>query len=178
MINMPQIMDNAIELVVEETRWNDFGLQPVATTAFAVIAARLNLANGPYELSILACDDARIAVLNAEFRGKDTPTNVLSWPGHDLRPDIEGGKPDMPPPAEFGDPYVNLGDIALAYETCLQQAQDGGIEPRHHITHLLIHGMLHLLGYDHETDADAEMMETLEIDLLADMTIGNPYQNV
>ena len=68
--------------------------------------------------------------------------------------------------------------IAIAYETCLKEADQAGIETLHHITHLLIHGILHLLGYDHETDSDAEMMETLEIDLLNSMGIGNPYKDV
>jgi probable rRNA maturation factor len=171
-------MDNAIEVVVEDSLWNTFDLEKIATRAFEKVAAKLSLAKHPYELSVLACNDARIAVLNAEFRGKETATNVLSWPGYDLAPEMEGQLPDLPPPPDAGDPYVNIGDIAIAYETCMQEAQVAAIEPLHHVTHLLIHGMLHLLGYDHETDADAELMENLEIELLASMGIGNPYENV
>jgi len=171
-------MDNAIEVVVEEPLWDQFDLTRMASCAFDAICAKLMLANGPYELSILACNDARIAVLNAEFRNKATATNVLSWPTYDLSPKNSGQSPNPPPSVDFGDPYVNIGDIAIAYETCLQEAQDAALEPKDHITHLLIHGILHLLGYDHVMDADAEMMEYLEIEILADMAIGNPYKNV
>jgi len=171
-------MDNTVEVVVESALWNRFDLEGIASRAFDAVAEKLSLVDGPYELSILACDDARIAVLNAEFRGKQTPTNVLSWPGFDLSPTVAGGKPDFPPLPAHGDPFINIGDIAIAYQTCLQEADKAGIEPQGHITHLLIHGILHLLGYDHETEIDAKMMETLEIDLLDSMSIGNPYQNV
>ena len=171
-------MDNTVEIVVENALWNRFDLEDIANRAFDAVAEKLSLVDGPYELSILACDDARIAVLNAEFRGKQTPTNVLSWPGFDLSPAVAGGKPDFPPLPAHGDPFINIGDIAIAYQTCLLEADKAGIEPQGHITHLLIHGILHLLGYDHETEIDAKMMETLEIDLLASMSIGNPYQNV
>lgn len=171
-------MDNAIEIVLETDLWNAFDLEGISTHAFDAIAEKLNLADVPYELSILACDDARIATLNAEFRGKPTPTNVLSWPGFDLSPANAGDKPDLPPPPEHGDPFVNIGDIAISYETCMQEANKAALEPQHHITHLLIHGVLHLLGYDHETDIDAQRMESLEIDLLSSMGIGNPYKDV
>jgi probable rRNA maturation factor len=178
MINTLKPMDNAIEVVIECDLWNDFELAEIATQTFDKVVAGLQMPKGPYEISILACDDARIAVLNTEFRGKETATNVLSWPSYDLQSEEEGQSPETPPPAKSGDPYVSIGDIAIAYETCMQEASEGGIEPVHHITHLLMHGMLHLLGYDHETDADAELMENLETDLLARMGIGNPYQNV
>ncbi|MBL4749453.1 MAG: rRNA maturation RNase YbeY [Amylibacter sp.] len=171
-------MDNTIEVVMETDLWNTFDLEGISTHAFGAIAAKLNLADVPYELSILACNDARIAVLNAEFRDKPTPTNVLSWPGFDLSPANTGDRPKPPPLPEHGDPYVNLGDIAIAYETCMQEADKASLEPRHHITHLLIHGILHLLGYDHVVDADAQRMETLEIDLLSSLGIGNPYKDV
>jgi probable rRNA maturation factor len=171
-------MDDAIEVVVECELWGIFELKEIASQAFDAIVSGLQMPKGPYEISILACDDTRIAVLNSEFRDKVVATNVLSWPSYDLQSEVEGQRPTAPPSAEFGDPFVSIGDIAIAYETCMQEALDGGIEPLHHITHLLIHGMLHLLGYDHETDADAKLMEDLETELLARMGIGNPYQCV
>ena len=171
-------MGNLIEVVVVDNLWNRFDLDEMANHAFGIVAAKLGLVDGPYEISILACDDARIAVLNAEFRGKQVPTNVLSWPGYDLGSDVAGGKPNALPLAGIGDPHVNIGDIAIAYQTCMQEADKAGIEPQHHVTHLLIHGILHLLGYDHEVELDARMMETLEIDLLSSMGIGNPYKGV
>ncbi len=171
-------MDNVVDVVIDDDHWNMFDMEEMASRALDAVATKLDLVNGPYELSILACDDARIANLNTEFRGKYTPTNVLSWPAHELQPAVAGGKPDALPLADFGDPFVNIGDIAISFQTCQKEAEAAGIETKHHITHLLVHGILHLLGYDHETDADAEMMETLEIDLLDTMGIGNPYKNV
>lgn len=171
-------MDNTIEVVVEDDLWNAFDLEAIAIRSFDAVAAKLDLKTGPYELDILACDDSRIAVLNSEFRGKPTPTNVLSWPGFDLAPERSGETPNLPPVTEFGDPYVHIGDIAIAYQTCLKEANDAEIDPLHHITHLIIHGILHLLGYDHETDANAELMESIETDLLTRFGIGNPYENV
>lgn len=171
-------MDNAIEVVVEDNLWEHYTIETIAVTVFSAIEKKLALKTGPYELDVLACDDARITVLNAEFRGKQMPTNVLSWPSFDLSPERAGQYPSAPPDEKHGDPFTHIGDIAIAYQTCMKEAKAGGITPQHHITHLLIHGILHLLGYDHETDADATIMENIEIDILAGMGIGNPYQNV
>lgn len=171
-------MDNEIDVLIEESLWECFDLEKISNTVTVHVTSALNLTIYPYELSILACNDARIAVLNAEFRGKEKPTNVLSWPSYDLSPDITGAPPILPPEPEFGDPFVNLGDIAISYETCMAEAESAKIKPQEHVTHLLTHGILHLLGYDHETDEDAELMESLEIQLLADMGIGNPYKTV
>jgi probable rRNA maturation factor len=171
-------MDNVVDVVIDDHLWNRFDLEDMASSTLEAVVTKLDLVNGPYELSILACDDGRIAILNKEFRGKYTPTNVLSWPMHDLQPAVAGGKPDALPLADFGDPFVNIGDIAISFQTCQKEAEAAGIEIKNYTSHLLIHGILHLLGYDHETDADAEMMETLEIDLLASMGIGNPYKDV
>jgi len=171
-------MDNEIDILIEDPLWEAVDLETIAHQVMGHITSALDIANVPYELSILACNDARIAVLNAEFRGKEKPTNVLSWPSYDLAPEMAGGTPSKPPKPEFGDPFVNLGDIAIAYETCLAEAEAAKLPPHQHVTHLLTHGILHLLGYDHETDADADLMETLEIKLLEDMGIGNPYKTV
>lgn len=104
--------------------------------------------------SIRLTNDTGIQQLNRDFRQKDKPTNVLSFP-HD-------------------DPEY-LGDIAISYETIKREAEEQGKDFIHHFTHMLIHGFLHLNGYDHETDAEAEEMESLEIKILADMGIENPY---
>lgn len=113
------------------------------------------------ELSVVFSDDAHIQKLNAEWRGKDKPTNVLSFPAF---PFPKGGK--LPP---------MLGDIVLASETVAREAalEDKPLE--NHITHLVIHGLLHLLGHDHETDAEAEEMEAIERAALARLAIPDPY---
>ena len=116
----------------------------------------------------MGCDDARIAELNAEFREKQTATNVLSWPAQELAP------PQAPTPDPFED-ETELGDIALAYETCHREAEEAQLTPQAHITHLIVHGTLHLLGYDHIEDTDAELMEGLEVEILAKLGIPNPY---
>ena len=120
------------------------------------------------EISALLCDDARIAALNESFRGKPAATNVLSWPAHDLAPAAPGAAPPAPPDEI-------LGDIAFARETIEKEAKTQQISTEAHFAHLFVHGVLHLLGYDHETDADAEVMEEIERRALAAIGIADPY---
>ena len=171
-------MDNEINILIEDELWNSVDLESISNKVLTQISVELSMTTDSYELSILACNDSRIVVLNAEFRGKENPTNVLSWPSYDLIPEKAGSVPYMPPKSEFDEPYINLGDIAISYETCVAEANAAKLSIKNHVTHLLTHGILHLLGYDHETDADAELMENLEIKLLSDMGIGNPYETV
>ena len=121
------------------------------------------------QITLLACDDMRIATLNSDFRAKDAPTNVLSWPAYDIVPDASG----HPAAIEFKDLF--LGDIAMAYETCEREAYIQGKTFKNHIIHLCCHSMLHLLGYDHQTQVQANVMENLEISLLSKLDIANPY---
>ena len=109
-------------------------------------------------------DDAGIRTLNRNWRGIDKPTNVLSFPA--LQPTGAGGPDDAP---------RMLGDIAIAYETTRQEADDEQKPFDHHLSHLAIHGFLHLIGYDHENDDDAEAMESLEQEILAQLGIPDPY---
>ena len=113
-------------------------------------------------------DDAAVRVLNARYRGKDAPTNVLSFPA--AGPVIE---PYIGPDAE-GETRP-LGDIVLARETVMREAVEQAVDFSHHVTHLIVHGVLHLLGYDHGVDAEAEEMEALEIEILSELGIDNPY---
>lgn len=133
--------------------------------------AHLSLPTDVFEVTVLGCDDARIASLNADFRGKPEPTNVLSWPSADRAPDGPGEKPAVP--ATDGD--KELGDIAIAFQTCAREACAQRKKARDHVTHLLVHGMLHLLGYDHIRDEDAALMEKTETKILGKMGISNPY---
>ena len=149
-----------IDLLIEEPAWD--GLEALARRACPAVLAHLALAPEAYEVSILGCDDARIAALNSDFRGKARPTNVLSWPVAEIDP------PEPPAPGE-------LGDIAIAHGVCHREAADQGKPFDHHVTHLLVHATLHLLGYDHETEADAAQMEAIEIAVLARLGIPDPY---
>ncbi|HIP23176.1 MAG TPA: rRNA maturation RNase YbeY [Rhodobacteraceae bacterium] len=148
-----------IEVILEDDRWEAVGLEALCGPAERVALAVTRRVPDGFEIALMGCDDARIAALNKDFRGKETATNVLSWP-RSKTPPIAGGE---------------LGDIAIAFETCQQEAKEKGISVHDHVTHLVIHGILHLLGYDHILDQDAEEMEALEIKALAKLGVSNPY---
>lgn len=114
------------------------------------------------EVSVVLADDATVRTLNRDHRGKDKPTNVLSFPIGDV-----GGSNAAP---------VMLGDVVLACETVTAEAAAQGKSVADHLRHLVVHGVLHLAGYDHENDAAAEEMERLETRILADLGVGDPYQ--
>lgn len=168
------LAETLVETVVEDDRWQAFGLEPLADRAGRAVLAALDLPAEHFQIVVMGCDDARIATLNAEFRGKAQPTNVLSWPSEDLAPDTAGAPPHRPAPGEAGDPW-SLGDIALAWETCAQEAEAQGKTMSDHVLHLLVHGILHLLGYDHVQDADAELMEATEVRILETLGVADPY---
>lgn len=159
-----------VDVIIEDPRWSDVDLEALAAKAEAAVFSELAL-DQDLEVCVMACDDARITDLNAEFREKPTPTNVLSWPSEERGAPDDGGQPMRP---EGPDP--ELGDIAIAYETCLREAAEADKPVADHVTHLLIHGILHLLGYDHIRDQDATLMETLETKILGKMGIADPYR--
>lgn len=164
------------DVVIEDARWSAAGLEALAETAACAALAALHLPTEGYEIAILGCDDARIATLNADFRGKARATNVLSWPSEDLAADTEGDTPHPPPPPDPDDPE-HLGDIALAYDTCAAEAAQGGKPLDHHVMHLIVHGVLHLLGFDHVRDGDAALMEGIETETLGKLGIPDPYRD-
>ncbi|MEM9031071.1 MAG: rRNA maturation RNase YbeY [Pseudomonadota bacterium] len=155
---------------IEDRRWTAVDLIALAERAISATLRHLGLDPDLHEVSLLGCDDARIAELNAEFLGKASPTNVLSWPSAERAGDAPGARPDLPMPED-----PDLGDIAIAYETCAREAQTGNISLADHATHLVVHGTLHLLGYDHVHDADAARMERIEVEILATLGVKDPY---
>lgn len=161
-----------VEVNTEDARWG--ALAPLAERAAAAVLGYLGHDPVLHDISVLACDDARIRTLNAQFRGKDRATNVLSWPAWDLAADAPGALPGLPEPGTPDDPEA-LGDLALAFETCQREAAEQGKAMDDHVTHLLVHSVLHLLGYDHVHDADALLMEETETRILATMGIADPY---
>ncbi|MEY8843481.1 rRNA maturation RNase YbeY [Cribrihabitans sp. XS_ASV171] len=161
-----------VDVILEDSRWA--GLPVLARRAADAALAHLGLDPARCEVSLLGCDDARIAALNADFRDKPSPTNVLSWPAEDLAPEEEGGAPLSPEPDFDGE--IALGDIAISYDTCAREAQEAGKPMADHVTHLVVHGLLHLLGYDHVRDGDAALMEALEVEILGKMGIDDPYR--
>ncbi len=166
-------MSDLVDTLTEDHRWNEVGLEALAETACRATLTNLGLNPDQFEISLLGCNDARIATLNADFRGKPQPTNVLSWPAEDRAAAKPGGQP-MLPKASAGPPE-ELGDIAIAFETCAREASDAGKPLNDHVIHLLVHGTLHLLGYDHIRDEDAAVMERIEVGILALMGLPDPY---
>jgi len=164
-----------VDLVHEAGDWDLSALQDTAERAARAALAQLDLQAPGYEIALLACDDARIAALNDQFRGKPSATNVLSWPAWDLSAEADGALPDLPPDGNPDDPE-SLGNIALAFETCLREAEQHAKPFSAHINHLVVHSVLHLLGYDHIRDKDAALMEETEIAILASMGLENPYE--
>jgi probable rRNA maturation factor len=150
-----------IEVAVEAPVWDALpDLEALAhrVVGQCVAVSGVKLAKG-CELSLAFCDDLAIQALNARWRGKDKPTNVLSFP----TPGALGKKP-------------LLGDIVIAYETVAREAQSEGKSLADHTAHMIFHGFLHLIGYDHETPAEAEEMETLERRIAQALGIKDPYE--
>lgn len=165
-----------IETILEDDRWAVLGLDALAQTACTATLTHLNLAPAAFEISLLGCDDAKIASLNQDFRAKSTPTNVLSWPAAERTPDQPGHTPPAPTPGTPEMP-AELGDIAISYDTCAKEAAQSGHQITAHVTHLLVHGTLHLLGYDHISEPDAALMESIEVQVLATLGQPDPYSD-
>lgn len=159
-----------MDVMIEDDRWEALGLAPLAERAGAATLAHLGLEGRAFEIALLACDDARIAGLNADFRGKPQPTNVLSWPTAERGATRAGGVPVPPDPAD-----PELGDIAIAFDTCAGEAAQGEKPLADHVTHLIVHAVLHLVGYDHIRDADATLMEACEVAILGKLGLPDPY---
>ena len=146
-----------IEVEVEAGDWTDAADDVEAVVERAAVAALGDRIGG---VVVLLTDDETVRDLNNRFRGKDRPTNVLSFPAAEM-PGVGGEAP--------------LGDIVLAYGVCAAEATEQSKTLRNHLTHLVVHGVLHLLGRDHEDDADAEAMEGEERTVLASLGVSDPY---
>ena len=155
------------EFVPEYSSWDVEKLNKIAEKVSGAAETKLRLPKCA-SVAVLLCDNAKIQRLNRDFRGSDKVTNILSWPNESLRVATSGQFPNL---------AVNpqLGDLAMAYEACFSESCVGQIPFSDHLTHLLLHGTLHLLGYDHMEDTDALIMEAIEIEVLAKMCISNPY---
>jgi probable rRNA maturation factor len=153
----------SVAILDEAGDWSAFSTHDRAIRdAAAALAAdpRCRRARGA-EACIVLADDALVQSLNRSYRGKDAPTNVLSFP-------FQGG-----PPGAMRSRH--MGDVVLAAETILNEASEQGIAPVQHLQHLVVHGLLHLLGFDHDTAAQAEAMERLEVQILATLGVSDPY---
>jgi len=160
-----------LQTVVQAGKWPQFVTSPEFATTISAALGRFVDFEGTESAVVAFADNAAVEALNGQYRGKGKPTNVLSFPA--LAPPSEDQSSDSGRAADR--PPVPLGDIILALETIEAEADDQGIALEHHVAHLMIHGILHLIGYDHDTAATAEEMEALEIDVLASLDIANPY---
>jgi probable rRNA maturation factor len=167
-------MENLVEVVIEDARWAGVGLEDLAQRAAVATFAELGLPVAGFTLCVMGCDNARIAALNADFRGKQKPTNVLSWPAEERGADVAGYMPDLPQAGDVDDPD-HLGDIAIAYDTCHAEAKAGNKPLKHHATHLIVHGVLHIFGFDHIREPDGDLMEAVEARVMARLGLPNPY---
>ena len=147
--------------------WQPFADRAVTATIAATPHAGLSTTVATVEVSIRLTSDDEVHTLNRRYRQHDKPTNVLSFPM--VQPDLIDGL------ANTDDGEVLLGDIVLAHETCAREAAERGVAVEDHATHLIVHGVLHLLGYDHMTDADADAMESIERDVMASLGLHDPY---
>lgn len=152
-----------------QTDWERIA-EDAVKAAFSV-SSHGDLADAPFaiSISIRLSDDGEVHELNRNWRGKDKPTNVLSFPM--LEQD------ELDALANTDDGEVLLGDMILAHGVCAAEAVEKAIPLTQHVTHLIVHGTLHLLGLDHIDDAEAEHMEALEVKALASLGIGNPYSD-
>src|SRR3569833_2139216 len=162
---MPQLTHPTTEVLVVADCWqSEPEADAVIQRAIAAAADAVDDDIAEAEIAVMLTDAAGIRTLNSNWRGIDKPTNVLSFPA--LQPE-RAPKP--------GDAPRMLGDIAIAYETLRREADEEQRPFHHHLSHLAVHGFLHLIGYDHENDGDAEEMEALETQILAHLGIPDPY---
>lgn len=152
----PRVLE--VDVVEDDGNWSALSdAQTLIEEAAAAVAEELGGNAGSGMVAVALSSDASVEVLNGQFRGKPKPTNVLSFPAG------EGG------------PDGFIGDVILAAETVRREADEQGVPLAHHVQHLVVHGILHLLGYDHISAADAERMEAIEISILSKLGVANPY---
>ncbi|MBW8734183.1 MAG: rRNA maturation RNase YbeY [Asticcacaulis sp.] len=155
-------MDPLIDIEIEDDGWLDVlpDAREVVETGVAAALAAVEI-EGQADVVVLLCNDAEMRDLNREYRKKDKATNVLSFPA--------------PKAMRVKGVLEHLGDMALGLETCIREAEEQKKPLKNHVMHLSVHGTLHLLGYDHMTDEEAEEMESLERDILAGLGVPDPY---
>jgi len=155
-------MEPLIDIEIEDDGWLDVlpDAQNVVETGVAAALAAVEI-DGQADVVVLLCNDAEMRELNREYRKKDKATNVLSFPA--------------PKAMRVKGVLEHLGDVALGLETCVREAKEQGKSLKNHVMHLSVHGTLHLLGYDHMTDEEADEMESLERDILEGLGVPDPY---
>jgi probable rRNA maturation factor len=162
----------AFSIFIQDQRWEKKipALEDLVYLTLKVSGSFFPFIHHPTETSLVFADDSFLHNLNLTYRGKDTPTNVLSFPGSDFQKGMKFIPLEGIP--------VPLGDIVLSYDTIERESVEQNKSFTHHLQHLLVHGFLHLWGFDHVEDADALEMESLEIKILNKLNIENPYREI
>ena len=162
-----------IDLALDDPAWLDDlpDAEALASRAAEAALAAACPAGPALAMALVLADDGRLHALNREWRGIDRPTNVLSFPAEELQP----GETPVAPPGAPADQPVELGDVVIARGVMCREAADGALPLGHHLSHLVVHGTLHLLGYDHEAEEEAQEMEAMERRVLATLGVPDPY---
>ena len=166
-----------INIIFKDKRWVKIPLEEIGKGALKLIIDKFLGQDNNFEVSILASDDVVIRKLNKKFIGKDGSTNIISWPEHETLSNQPGHIPDLVTKLKSrSEGLTFLGNLALSFERCSIEAKEKNIHFEDHILHLLLHGCLHLIGFDHQNEKDANLMEDIEIRLLSGVGIKNPYE--
>ena len=160
---------DVVEIRIDDDGWSGIACEALARKCYDAASAFEAKICQP--VSVLFTGDSEMRRLNRDFRGKDQPTNVLSFPTDDLQSDEQAASLGLPPE------HTYLGDIALGAGVCARESAEKNISMENHATHLLVHGLLHLAGYDHQNDEDAELMEARERDILKSIGVADPYSD-
>ena len=165
------------DVVIKDKRWRKIPLEEIAGSALKLVIANFLGNDKKFGVSILASNNAEIRELNKSFRGKNTSTNIISWPEYSLQSKKPGDFPEKLSRVKTdyeGETF--LGNLAISFERCSTEAGEKKINLEDHILHLFLHGFLHLIGFDHQHELDANLMENIEITLLSGVGIKNPYE--
>ena len=164
-------------IVFKDDRWKIIPLQEMAQVSLKLIAAEFLEEGKLFEISVLATDDREIMNLNKRYRGYNVATNILSWPEHEYKRLIPGNVPIRILNAfEYSKTTDFIGNLAISFDRCFIEAKEENITLEDHISHLIIHGCLHLIGFEHKNALDAILMEDTEKRLLSYLGIKNPYE--
>ena len=164
-----------IEFIKEKKKWGKKKSVVIANQAVNSTLVHLSLDPDKFEIAILACDNEKIQELNSDFRGINKNTNILSWPEKDLSPKVSGTMPMKPEPINREPMF--LGNLAISFEFIVKEAEKLNKDFYNHLYHLISHGTLHLLGFVHELELDAKIMENKEREILSKVGIVDPYGN-
>lgn len=164
-----------IEFINESKKWGKKESVVIVNQAVNSTLVHLNLDPDKFEIAILACDNEKIQELNSDFRGINKNTNILSWPEKDLSPKVSGTMPMKPEPINREPMF--LGNLAISFEFIVKEAEKLNKDFYNHLYHLISHGTLHLLGFVHELELDAKIMENKEREILSKVGIVDPYGN-